>query len=369
MGTLVKPLNLIFAILTLVLLALPLSACPFCNPSAGTSDLYTIASNSTAVARAEKVGDGKYKILEVVKGQAKVGRVVLAGASREFSSKEPEVLLLSTVSNPKQPYWSEPVRKLTQKEFDFVRKALQAKSEKALWDLAAQHLENESEAVAESAYNILAPAPIEEVQKRAPAVGQKLLTKWAREKTVPSERKSLYILMAIPKLGTADKDWLRQELLNPPLSSYASHLPPLMIAYAEVSGPQGIAEMKKVFLKPDASASSTFGPTSGFAFMGANSSKPNVRQAARDVFREELKHPDRGVFAIAPLAEWRDFTVAKEIEKLADEHRETPWVISSVVRYFRSFENEEAKSALARLKAKYPKITESAQKPFSKAGD
>lgn len=342
-------------------------ACPFCAPT--SSDIFTIVDNSLAVARVEKLGTGKFKILEVLRGEAKVGRVVLAGEGRVALTGKPDTLILSTISNPKQPYWSEPVRPLTKREFSFMKKGLADTSDQARWDLAASHLEDSSKALAESAYNLLAPAPIEEVQKRAKLCGLANLKKWVQDPRVLSERKSLYILMALPQLTKADQGWLRKLLLDPPLSTFASHLPPMMVAYAEVTGPKAIAEMEKVFLPRTASASATFGATSGFAYIGGKSRNAKVRKAARQVFRRELAHPDRGVFAIAPLAEWRDYSVADEIEALADTHAETPWVVSSAARYFRSFERPEAKSALQRLKKKYPKIVESARKPFPKVGD
>ena len=353
-----------FLILFLLLVA-PLSACPFCAPS--SSDLYTIVDNSQAVAKVEKVGEGKYKITEVLKGKAKVGRVVLAGASRAFSSTQPEALLLSTISNPNQPYWSEPVRPLTNREYGFVKSSLSAPSKAKLLDLAARHLEDKSDLLADSAYSILAPAEVEEVQARAGLVGQKKLISWIQAPTVLSERKSLYLLMALPKLTSQDKSWLKTQLLNPPLSAYASHLAPMMVAYARTGGATALKEMEAVFLKPGASASATFGATSGFTYIGTYETDPAIKSAARDIIRRELDHPDRGVFAISTLAEWRDFGVADKIEAMAYKHEETPWVVSSATRYFRSFESQKAREGIKRLAAKYPKIVESAQKPFPKA--
>ena len=344
------------------MLSVAVQACPFCNPS--STDYVTIVDNSLAVARVEKVGDGKYKILEALKGEAKVGRVVLAGTPRAFSEEKKPILLVSTISNPKQPYWTEPVRTLSKAEYQFTKATLGAKKDGARWDLAARNLEHKSDLISESAYNLLAPAPLEQVQKRASLVGKAKLKAWAGDPTVPSERKSLYLLMLLPGLTNQDAPWLKKMLMEPPLSAYASHLPPLMIAYAETAGPEGVKAMERVFLKPNATSSATFGATSAFEFIGTNSENGKTKMAAREVMKRELDHPDRGVFAIASLAGWRDFSVAPKMEALANENKETPWVISSVVRYFRGFESAKAKSILAGLKERYPKIVESAQKPF-----
>jgi hypothetical protein len=353
-------------LLLLILLALTgwAQACPFCNPS--SQDMYTITSNSRVVARVERVGRGKFKILELLKGEAKVGRVVLAGESRELSAQKAPFLVVSTVSNPKQPYWSDPVRPLSETEYSFLKTSLSASSEQKLYDIAAKHLGSQSDLITESAYNILALAPLKAVQKRANLVGQKQLIRWLQNPSTPSSRQSLYLLMALPGLKASDKSWLRKQMFDAKLSPYADHLPPLMAAYAEVAGPSGVEEMRQRWLKPKTSTSASFGATSGFIFIGNNAVNPEAREAARQVFRGELKHPERGVFAISTLGEWRDFGVADEVEKLAYDNAETPWVITSATRYFRSFDSDHARAALKRLKARFPKIVESAKKPYDK---
>ena len=318
------------------------------------------------MARVEKVGSGKFKILELLKGEAKVGRIVLAGEGREEAAPAP-FLLASTVSNPNQPYWSDPVRPLTTEEYKFFKTALSLGSNNAkLLDLAAKNVGASSDLISESAYNILANAPLEEVQKRGALVGQQKLVEWLKRPTTPSSRRSLYLLMSLPGLTAADKGWLEKQVFDPALSPYADHLPPLMAAYAEVSGAGGVDALRQRWLKSTTSSSASFGATSGFVFIGNNSKDPSTKAAARKLFRTELKHPERGVFAISVLGEWRDFSPADEIEALAFQNAETPWVITSATRYFRSFENEKARAALKRLQARFPKIVESADKPYPK---
>jgi hypothetical protein len=317
------------------------------------------------VARVEKVGSGKFKILELLKGDAKVGRIVLAGEGREEAASAP-FLLASTVSNPNQPYWSDPVRPLTAEEYRFFKTALSLGSNAKLLDLAAKNVGASSDLISESAYNILANAPLEEVQKRGALVGRNKLVEWLKKPTTPSSRRSLYLLMCLPGLTAADKGWLEKQVFDPALSPYADHLPPLMAAYAEVAGAGGVDALRQRWLKPTTSSSASFGATSGFVFIGNNSKDAATKAAARKLFRTELKHPERGVFAISVLGEWRDFTPADEIEALAFQNAETPWVITSATRYFRSFENEKARAALKRLQARFPKIVESADKPYPK---
>ena len=317
------------------------------------------------VARVEKVGSGKFKILELLKGQAKIGRVILAGEGRE-DRPSASILLVSTVSNPNQPYWSDPVRPLTAQEYQVFKSALALSSEAKLFDLAAKHVGDPSDLISESAYNILGNAPLPEVQKRGLLVGQARLVEWLKNSSTPSSRRSLYLLMALPGLTAKDKGWLEKQALDPALSPYADHLPPLMAAYAEVAGPSAVEALRQRWLKPNTTSSASFGATSGFVFIGNNSKNAAAKTAARNLFRSELKHPERGVFAISTLGEWRDFSVADEVEAMAYQNAETPWVVTSATRYFRSFENEKARAALKRLQARFPKIVESADKPYPK---
>jgi hypothetical protein len=359
-----RSVKLLILIPLLLLLAGWAQACPFCNPS--SQDMYTITSNSRVVARVERVGGGKFKILELLKGEAKIGRIVLAGESRQPSKQKADILVVSTVSNPNQPYWSDPARPLSTSEFEFLKTSLSAGSEQKLYDIAARHLGNESDLITESAYNILAVAPLQAVQKRASLIGQKQLVQWLQNPATPSARKSLYLLMALPGLNAQDQGWIQKQMFDDKLSPYADHLPPLMAAYAEVSGAKGVEQMRRRWLAPTTSTSASFGATSGFVFIGNNSRNPETREAARQVFRAELKHPERGVFAISTLGEWRDFEVADSVEELAYQNAETPWVVTSATRYFRSFDNDRARAALKRLQARFPKIVDSAGKPYQK---
>ena len=338
------------------LLAANVSACPFCAPS--SSDIYTITSNSLAVAKAKKVGPQKYKILESLKGSVKIGKVVLAGAGPNKDAPEGTLVLLSTISNPAQPFWSEPARILSPIEFFFFQKALAIRKRPRLLDLAAQHLGHKSKYIAESAYNILAPEPEKEVQKRAHFLGRSRLIELIQKPTVPDKEKSLYLFMLLPELGTEDKAWIRPTLFN--LSPHSDHFPAYMVVYAQAAGGEGVKEMGARFLKASVTSSESFGPTSGFAYLGGRGgTRKDIREAARGVFRKELQHPDRGVFAIGTLGEWQDFSVAKQVEALAEKHFDTPWVVSSVARYFRNFDNPEAKRALGRLEKRFPKIVKS----------
>ena len=162
------------------------------------------------MARVEKIGSGKFKILELLKGEAKVGRVVLAGEGREENTAP--FLLASTISNPNQPYWSDPVRPLTAEEYKFFKTALALSSNAKLLDLAAKHVGATSDLISESAYNILANAPLAEVQRRGALVGQKNLVAWLQKPNTPSSRRSLYLLMSLPGLTAAEVQTVQRAL-------------------------------------------------------------------------------------------------------------------------------------------------------------
>ena len=190
------------------------------------------------------------------------------------------------------------------------------------------------------------------------------LKTWIQNSKVPRQRAALYTLMMLPSLSAKDKSWLSPLLFDPPLSPFAPHLPPLIIAYAEAGGPLAVAQIQKVFLPLKASASATFGAMSGFEFLGTEARDPEVRGAARLVIQKELEVPVRGVFAVPILASWRDFSVASKVEEIANDEGDTPWVVSACIRYFRGFDNPESRVSLKRLQKRYPKIYENARDPY-----
>lgn len=326
-------------------------ACPFCSPT--DSDLYTILASSKAVAKAVRVGPNKFKLVQVLSGKAQVGRIVLAKEPQESVGAE-TVLLLSTVSNPAQPYWSEPVRALDPREFSFFKTLLAAKSQAARQDLAATHFLDRSELVSDAAYNILALAPLEAVQSRADKAGVKNLVAAALDERVEEDRKSLVYLMLFPHVTKQDSSWLRDRILKPRPNPQAVFLPALMAAYAEAAGPSSVSEMAQIFLTKTTTISNSFQPVSGFKFIATQATMPETRDAAKRVVRGELSNPQRGVFVIEPLAQWRDYSVAGEVEQSAYRNGDTPWVVGAAIRYFRSFKTPAAEQALKRLDKAFP---------------
>lgn len=325
-------------------------ACPFCSPT--DSDLYTVLENSNAVCKVARVGPNKFKILQVLKGKATVGKIVLARDPE--NAQGDRVLLLSTVSNPAQPYWSEPARALTNQEFAFFRGLLTATSESARQDIAAEQLLSRSKLVSDAAYNILAVASLEAVQKRADKVGLKNLVSAAVQQEVSDDRKAMVFLMLAPNVTSEDAAWLRGLLFRPKPNPQVAYLPALMAAYAEAAGPSAVTDMAQAFLTPKTSLSDSFQPSSGFKFIGTESKKAPTREAARKVVRQELSHPERGVFAIEALAKWRDYSVAPVVEQTAYKNAETPWVVGAAIRYFRTFSTPNATQALKRLEKEFP---------------
>lgn len=310
-------------------------------------------ANSKAVCKVARVGPNKFKVLQVLSGKAQVGKVVLAKEPDE-GARSDSVLLLSTVSNPAQPYWSEPVRSLSLREFTFFKELLTAESEAGRRDVAAKNFLDRSKLVGDAAYNILALASLEAVQARASKAGVKNLVAAALDDELSENKRSLVFLMLVPHVGGEDSSWLRGRLLKPRPNPQAVFLPALMAAYAEAAGPSSVSEMAQIFLPQNTSVSDSFQPVSGFKFIGSQAKKPETREAARRVVRGELPHPQRGVFVIEPLAQWQDYSVAAQVEQTAYKNAETPWVVGAAIRYFRTFKTPAAEQALKRLEKAFP---------------
>jgi hypothetical protein len=334
--------------LALLLLSAPVWACPFCSPA--EADLFSELQEAQAVVVVSQVQPQKFKILQVLKGQAPVGKVVLAGEPKGKASQGSS-LLLTTAGPANLPYWSDAPRHLTPADLSFVKSALPLAraGDAQKWDFAASHLERGSSEVAIAAYSLLASAPLTEVQKRAKTVGHAKLVGWVKNAKVPEERRALYLLMAYPGFSKTDAVWLKSALFNPKLAPTSPLLGPYVVGYLQVAGAPGVAEVEKRFLAPTLPASRTLPVTRALALVGQRTKVPALKTAIRATFLREVAHPDRGPFAIAPLAVWKDYTAAPLVEKLAKENPETTWIKVAVIRYFRSFPTPEAKAALARL--------------------
>lgn len=332
--------------LIVLLLTGAAAACPFCAPS--ETDLFSELQDAQAAVLVSKVDSKKYKILEVLKGQAVVGKVVLA-AEPKGSSQPKGGLLLTTAAPPNLPYWSDAPRYLDANEVAFARKALPVtrQSQAQKWDFAASFLEHRSYEVANAAYSLLAAAPLTEVQKRATFPGQQKLVSWVKNSRVPDERRALYLLMAYPRLTPADAGWLKAALFDPKLSPSSNLLGPYIVAYLHTSGAAGVSQVQQRFLAAHLPASQTLTVTRAMALIAHRTSSPALQQKIRTAFLQEVAHPARGPYAIAPLAVWKDYRPAATVEKLAS--RKDTWIKVAAIRYFRSFSGPEAKAALTRL--------------------
>ena len=323
-------------------------SCPFCSPV--EADLFSELQEAQAVVLVGKVDAQKYKILKVLKGQAPVGKVVLAGEPKG-KADQGSSLLLTTAGPTNLPYWSDAPRYLTTTDMAFVHKALPLvkASNAQRWDFAAANLEKGSSEVATAAYSLLAAAPLVEVQKRAKTVGHGKLLGWVKNARIPEERRALYLLMAYPGLSKADASWIKALLFDKKLSSSSALLGPYVVAYLQAAGVPAVAEVEKRFLAADVAPAQALPVTRALALMGHHSRSPALQAAVKAVFLREVAHPRRGPFAIAPLAVWKEYRAAPQVEKMALQHRDATWVKVAVIRYFRSFSSPEATAALARL--------------------
>lgn len=341
-------------------------ACPFCSPA--EADLYSDVQDSLAVVLVTKVDTRKYKVLKALKGSVRAGRVVIA-AEPSGKNQPGSQLVLTTAGAPTLPYWSDPPRYLQPKELAFVKKALslEGKPQTQQWDFAVTQLEDSSREIALSAYSLLAAAPLLEVQKRAPKAGNKRLMSWVKSGKIPEERRALYLLMAYPSLNSSELGWLESTLFGEALPKASPLLGPLVVAYLDLKGPSGVAKVKDHFLSEKLAATRTLGVIRALTLLGHTTESAPLRQAIRQVFLSELEHPQRGGFAIAPLAVWGVYEAAPAVERLAAKNSHVTWVKVSAIRFFRSFQGAEAEAALKRMAKSDPNLVSRTIDPYRKA--
>jgi hypothetical protein len=356
----------LLTVFLLLLLAQSTLACPFCNP--GESDVFGDIADATAVVLVSKIDTRKYKVVETMFGSVKVGRIVVAAEPQGKLGKVGH-LLLTTAGPPNLPYWSDPPRTLTDVEMDFARSCLSMRdaTDDLQWDFAAKHLQHPSKEIASAAYNLLAVAPLAEVQKRRLMVGPAKLLKWAQNPKLAPERRALYLLMSYRHYKAQEVNWISKELFSKQLSPSSPILGPLAMAFLQLQGVDGLNKLADTFYAPDLPASRVTPLNRALTLAGEQSDKSALRDAIKKLFVKELEHPQRGAFVLAPLAIWQDSTGADKAEALFKKNRNVTWVKVAVIRYFRSFKGARMEAALGRLAKIDPKLVDRTKDPYRRA--
>jgi hypothetical protein len=336
-------------------LLLRAAACPFCNP--GESDIFSDIEGAQAVVLVEKIDTRKYKVLEILSGQVKLGRIVVAAEPDGKLGKKGH-LLLTTAGPPNLPYWSDSPRVLTDQELRFAREVLKISKEptKTQLDFAARHLQNPSSIISSAAYNLLAGASLKDVQDRAELVGQTKLVEWVQNPKIPPERRALYLLMSYRSMLPSESVWLEKELFNPALSPSSALLGPLAVAYLHLNGAPAIAKLESTFYAPKLPASRITPINRALTLVGEQTQEADLKRAIQKLFRKEVLHPQRGAFVLAPLAIWQDQSASAQIEELFQKNKDVTWVKVAVIRYFRSFQTPAAGQAIGRLSKLDPNL-------------
>jgi hypothetical protein len=357
--------NLVTVFLIL-LLAQSVLACPFCNP--GESDIFGDIADASAVVLVQKIDTRKYKVLKTLLGQVKVGRIVVAAEPQGQLGKEGH-LLLTTAGPPNLPYWSDPPRALTDVELEFAKRCLSMSdaTDAQKWDFAAKHLEHPSKEISSAAYNLLASAPLAEVQKRRTVVGQSKLLEWAQNSKLAPERRALYLLMGYQHYQKEEADWIAKELFSKQLSASSPLVGPMAMAFLQLKGVEGLRQLVKTFYPPTLPASRVTPLNRALTLVHEQSEDGALRKAINDLFLRELEHPQRGAFVLAPLALWQDPSGGGKAEELFKKNQNVTWVKVAVIRYFRSFNGPTTEAALGRLAQVDPDLVKRTQDPYRRA--
>lgn len=347
-------------------LASPLFACPFCNP--GEADVFDEVAGAQAVVLVKKIETRKYKVLQSLRGPVKVGRVVVAAEPHGKLGKQGH-WLLTTAGPPNLPYWSDAPRVLNERELAFAKKALKLGQapQAEQWDFAAKHLQDKSSEISAAAYNLLAAAPLTEVQKRAKIVGQGKLLAWVKNKKIAPERQALYLLMICTKLGPEHSSWLQGELFHSKLAPSSPILGPLTIAYLHTTGVKGLSKVQSKFYDPKLPAARMTALNRALTLVREQTPSSSLKSAIQKLFHQELEHAQRGAFVLAPLAIWGDETPSAQVEELFRKNENITWVKVAVIRYFRSFQSAKSREALARLAQVDPKLVKRTTDAYRRA--
>lgn len=371
-SVLVTTLSLVFASLVNA------TACPFCSaPSltlseqATQSDVVLLASWKEGI-KGTIEGDGSeasttFEVTKVLKGDFKPGQEIKQVGYQP--AEKGEFFLLTGIGTD-VVQWDIPTP-FSEKAFEYLAKAPAAQTadgEKVSYDKRLpyfiKYLESPDETIANDAYGEFANAPYEEIVKVKEHLDRKKLRAWVLDENTAPSRLGLYGLL-LGLSGTDEDAQAMETMIAKPTDEFRIGLDGIMSGYLMLKKQPGLDLVRELKLEnefivdksgktvTDAQGekipvpfSETYAAMQAVRFMwdyGAGVIAPEQLQAAMRVL---LDRPELADLAIADLARWKDWSIAKRLFDLYDaEAYQVPGIKRAIIRYFDAAKKDIPKDA------------------------
>lgn len=328
-------------------------ACPSCMPlSKSLGEEFEFASG-IVLAQPLEAGSARYRVLRVLRGKLKPGRVIVAAASQERGP-----VFLSTNQSEGSPLWSgqpQPAGSERVVQFGQAVAKLPARprgktSLPQRMEFFSQHLNSTDPVIADSAYAELSAAPYRELQPYSRRLGQARLRNWLDNPNTPEEYCSLYYTMLSQAAAKSDQKWLEARVLSAAGSSPRGSLPALLFAYLQVVGESGLPLIQKRYLQGDLPQRMT--ALQALRFVGQENTR--LRKALLPLFHTQLSDPRTAPGLIRDLALWQDWSCAEQLWRLMESKDSYSYLKMSALRYLVACPRPDIRKRLQALKRQPP---------------
>lgn len=385
-----KPIFHAVAAASLVAIAAPASACPFCSAVQLTFAEEIAANDVAVIAKLEQrpnepadsaskspfpapagaeAAKAKFSISRILKGEDKLGAVEEFEAL--YFGQDPvgsEFLVFAVVIEDKPPAWRTPIA-LSERGVEYVLKMMElpeAGPDRLVF--FQDYLEDADPLLATNSYDEFARAPYSDVMALGPRMHHDQLNAWVQNVEISSSRRRLYLTM-LGACGNADDAKLLEEMIKSPERDHKVALDALIAAYLNLRGPEGLPLVVDRFIKnQDAEFTDTYATVMALRFHGQERdviSKEDLKAA----MREMLDRPQLADLVIADLARWEDWTVIDRVVDLFKNADATSaWVKTPVVNYLRACPLPEAKTKLEELRQLDPEAVKRASSALNQLG-
>ncbi len=360
--------------------AVPVLACPFCSTVSQTfteeirsmdvvviAELVALPPVKTAEANRKEVPKAKFKVRQVVKGDAlaKVDQVVETVFFGE--AKAGATFLVMGVDPPKIS-WSTPLP-LSERACTYIPRLLKLPQDGPARLLFFQdYLEDPDEMLARDAYDEFAKAPYPEIKLLKPNMNHDKLVAWIKDGDIPASRRRLYLTL-LGVCGNSGDVAMLEDLLQSDDRKKKAGLDAMIGCYLTLKGADGMPLVEELFLKnSDAEYADTYAAIMALRFHG---SETDVipRERILEGLRHMLARPKLADLVIPDLARWEDWSVMNELVQLfKDADDKTSWVRVPVINYLRACPNPKAKEHIAMLEKIDPTAVKRANTFFAFGG-
>ncbi len=331
----------------------PAAMCPFCSAVSQTLRQEMQQMDAVGIAafvEAESDSISIFEIESTIKGHDLVQKKQQVRINF-FGQPTPGQKFLVMGIDPPDILWSSPLQ-LSDKAIAYVEKVAALPSDDTLERLKfyMQYLDDDDPILVRDVYDEFASASYADMIKLKDDYDRPWLIEQIKDKTLPPDRRRMYLTMLGICGHPEDADFL-EEMLKSTDPDQRFGLDALVACYLNLRGPEGLKLINENFLSNrESTYADTYAAIMALRFHGTDG-KTIPRKAIAESLKIMLSRAELADLVIPDLARWEDWSVIDRLAELfrtADE--KSSWVRVPVINYLRACPLPEAAKVLEELK-------------------